>query len=106
MEGINQTYRKENYQSMNFMPLAATASRVSLTSASQSTSSSFSICKGRKDMHTKIPLRQYCINHSHELVHTKEKSMAGKRVRHFVMLLLLSQGLTPCILKSNRKNEI
>lgn len=28
---------------------------------------------------------------------TSEKSMAGKRARYSVMLLLLSQGWTPCI---------
>jgi hypothetical protein len=36
---------------------------------------------------------------------TSEKSMAGNRVRYSVMLLLLSQGWTPCIKKKENKRK-
>jgi len=104
---------KTNYHSMNFIPLSASDSKVSLTSGTQRTSSSLSICK-TKGVHTYIYLILIAVNHYklgtpqrikkstkqlmgyEEEILASEKSMAGKRVRYSVMLLLLSQGWTPC----------
>jgi len=94
---------------MNFIPLAATDLCASLTSGTQRTSSSFSICSESDFIYTTIHHDvsiyttilnwrgpQIDLSIDSKMILSSEKSMAGKIVRYSAMLLLLSQGCPPC----------
>lgn len=106
---LNLKYRqKGTHQFTNFIPLFATSSLASLTSAVHKMSSLLSIYNNNWKKRLLIKLSQIRLSAeklvtaisktktNYNQLLASEKSIAGKRDLYSVMLLLLSHGWTPC----------